>query len=147
MKVSTAIRNALLDNDDLKAKLDGFVIRVYDGTVPATADAALSGNTLLLEYQSDNGGGGTLTFDATASNGVLNKNSAEVWSNDAAANGTPTFARLVKPSDDGTLSTTALRLQLTAGVGDVELQMSSATLVAGTPQRLNSFYVAMGGGS
>ena len=68
------------------------VIKVYDGVQPATADTALSGNTL----------GATLTFGATAFpaavSGLLTANT--ITSGTAVATITPTFARIFK--SDGT---------------------------------------------
>jgi hypothetical protein len=46
IRYSTACLNAFLDTLNTTIGSGGF-LRIYDGTKPATADAALSGNTLL----------------------------------------------------------------------------------------------------
>lgn len=149
MKYSTGIRNASLSGAGFKAAMDDFVIRVYAASsVPADADAALPVDaTLIIEYDAGNGNGTGCTFETNAVNGLLHKNSSEVWSNDTVAAGDPLFFRAVKAADDGSASTTALRVQGTAGVGAVDLQMSNKTLAAGSPQRINSFYIGIPVGS
>lgn len=75
--------------DAVLARLNSGFLRIYNGTRPATADTALSGNTLLA----------TLPFGATAfsgaSAGVANANAITSDTN-AAATGRPSFARLVE---------------------------------------------------
>lgn len=75
--------------DAVLARLNSGFLRIYSGARPATADTALSGNTLLS----------TLSFGATAfpasSSGVANANAITADTN-AAATGRPTFARLVE---------------------------------------------------
>jgi hypothetical protein len=92
IRFSTAACNAFLDT--LNATLGASsLLRFYSGTKPATADAALSGNTLLAE----------LTLNATefqaASGRVVVANSIGTDIN-ADATGTCTFASFVK--SDGT---------------------------------------------
>src|SRR6185503_12620340 len=91
LKMSNAAVNA--EADALSDLLDNGYLRIYSGTQPATADTALSGNTLL----------GELRFNATASGaavaGVLTMNA--ITSDTAAdATGTATFYRALK--SDGT---------------------------------------------
>lgn len=79
--------------DAVTARCNNGFLRVYSGTVPATADAALAGNTLLAE----------LTFGATAfgaaSNGVATANAiGQDASNNAS--GLATFFRTFE--SDGT---------------------------------------------
>lgn len=75
----------------LAALLNGGKIKVYNGTQPATADTAMSGNTL----------GVTLTLNATAFaaavSGVLTANA--ITSAAAVADITPTWARICKSDD------------------------------------------------
>lgn len=74
--------------DAATAKVNSGYIKCYDGTPPADANTALSGNTLL----------GTLTFGATAfaaaSGGIANANA--ITGGTAVAGGTPTFFRTLK---------------------------------------------------
>tara|TARA_R100001377_G_scaffold69890_1_gene45247 strand:+ start:139 stop:561 length:423 start_codon:yes stop_codon:yes gene_type:complete len=123
-----------------KSLMDGCVIRVYGGPVPTAdgvhADMPLTvDNPLLVEISKD-GDGSLLTFQPGAQNGVITKNLDEIWTGDVLASGTPTFFRLVKPTDDGLESTTLYRVQGTAGIGNTDLTMTSANLIAGVPVRL-----------
>ena len=46
-KTSTALRNGMLAGSGLKEQLDAGFIKIYAGTVPATADDAIGSATLL----------------------------------------------------------------------------------------------------
>ena len=89
---------------DIKAAMDSRLtrlgsgyIQIYTGTQPASPDAPLSGNTLLV----------TLTFSATAfpassiSGGIVTATANAITSGTAVATGTATFGRFFK-SDDST---------------------------------------------
>ncbi len=85
-KTSAAGRDAALDA--LGALLDGGSLRVYNGSKPANADAALSGNTLLAQLPL-----GSPAF-AAASGGSMASNT--ITSDlDANATGTATWASFV----------------------------------------------------
>lgn len=100
----------------------GF-IKVYDGTQPATADTAISGNTL----------GVTLTFGATAfgapSSGLLTANA--ITSGVAAASITPTWARILK--SDGT----TVVMDVSAGASGANMTIGAFT--SGTMVGCSSF--------
>jgi len=140
-KFSTEVRRQQAVVGSLKSVLDGSVLRVYSGTVPGSADSALSGNTLLLEIKTS--AGGNLTFEPTAPNAVLTKSLSEIWQGDVAANGTASFFRLVKPADTGAATTGEARVQGTVGGPAADLFISNAVLVEGTPQRLENFAIAL----
>ncbi len=108
MKLSTGLVNAVMATGSLRSTLNGFELRAYSGTEPATADDAIGGAVLIGKY--DNGGSPD-TFAATAADGVLSKNSGETLSGTSAAAGTMAFFRLVLASDDGSASTSAPRIQ------------------------------------
>jgi len=68
VSVASATRNA--QADALARHLDSGSIKIYSGSVPATADTALSGNTLLASLplqptSAPAASSGTLTFDTT----------------------------------------------------------------------------------
>jgi len=136
-KLSTGLRDQLLDVADLHTILaDGFghVLKIFDGTPPATADAALSGNTLLVTV--DVPADGYLTFDAPSA-GVISRNMSASAEGTIAATGTPTFFRIETLADTGALSTTLVRIQGTVGtVGTEDLVVgeltASETFVLGT---------------
>lgn len=105
-------------------------VKIYDGTPPATVEAALSGNTLLAELTGD-----ASAFAPSASSGQLTAND---FTQDGSANatGTPTFARLL------TSGGTAV-VQCTAGVGSGELNFGSA-ITAGQQVNITSFTIDEG---
>ena len=140
-KFSTGFRNALMVTGSAKARLDAGFIKIYAGTVPATADAALGSATLLCTI-SDNSGAGGLTFEAAAADGVMSKTAAQVWSGVNAASGTASFFRYVAAGDDGTLSTTQERVQGLVGFAGSDMNLSSTGLVATETQIIDYFALA-----
>lgn len=141
-KLSTGLRNGLLTTSSLKGLLDTGKIKIYAGTVPASANDALGSATLLCTI-SNNGTATGLTLASAAADGVLTKTLAEVWSGTNAAGGTATFFRWEMTGDDGSASTTAIRLQGTVGVAGADMNLSSVSLTSGAPQTLDYFTVAM----
>lgn len=141
IKLSTGLVNALLVSGSLKSIFDaGSEIRVYGGTVPADADAAIGGATLLVVIK--NGVSG-ITFEATPDNGILQKNASETWGGTNVATGTPTFYRHVLTADDGTLSTSAPRYQGTVAVAGADMNLTNSTLTSGATQNLPAHAVAL----
>lgn len=141
IKTSTGLRNGMLAGSSFKAQMDaGSKIFVYDGPVPADADAALAGNTLL--WVGSNGGSG-VTMAASASGGVLVKNPAETWGGNVLANGTPTFYRHQLTADAGGASTTAPRQQGSCGPAGADMYLTAGALTAGAPQTLDYYEVAL----
>lgn len=115
-----------------KAALDGGFLYYFSGPVPASADDAIDGSSVMLAKFSGAGDGVTgLTFEATAADGVLTKTAAQAWQSSAAATGTATFARFCDSADAGTAaSTTAKRVQNTLGTtsaSDAQLVSTSIT--------------------
>jgi hypothetical protein len=141
-KLSTGLRDHVLVTGSLKDGLDGGVIYIYDGTPPASGDAALAGNTLLCVISNDAAGTG-INMAAAASSGVLGKESSEVWRGLIVANGTATFYRYASLSDDGLLSTVEKRLQGTVGVLAADLIFSNVNFVSGNYKTIDSFNVAL----
>jgi hypothetical protein len=140
LKVSTGLRNAMLATSSLKAALNLGFIKIYTGTVPATADAALDGTNTLLTTISNGSTATGLTLDV-ASGGVLPKTPAEVWSGLNANSGTASFYRHVAPGDDGTASTTQARLQGTVATAGAELNLTNPTLTSGQTQGIDYYSI------
>ncbi len=140
LKTSTGLRNHMLAVGSAKAALNGGFIHIYEGTEPASADAAINpaDHTLLCTIFSDGTSAG-LTLAATAADGFIDKSSTETWSGTVAETGTAKFFRHVGSADTGALSTTQPRLQGTVARAGAELNISSTELVAGAPQSVN-FY-------
>ena len=72
---------------------------------------------------------------------TLSKAPGEVWSGVNTATGTATFYRHVAAGDDGTLSTSAPRLQGEVGTAGKELNLSSINLTSGATQTIDYYSV------
>jgi len=130
--IKASIRSSMLDAITAAAGASAL-LRIYDGTRPATGGTA---TTLLAQLTCNS------TFAPAASSGVLTLNSI-ASSLSAAATGTATWFRIVKSDGtthvlDGAVSTIA------AGTGDMQLDstsivlggtvaVSTATITAGNP--------------
>ncbi len=139
MKLSTGLDNALLVTGSLKASLNLCFVKVYAGTVPSDADQALGSATHLHTYSAGAGGdaGTGGTFDATPVSGTIVKTVAETWTGVTVGNGTASFARIVLGADDGTLSTTQVRAQLTVGTTGADLLLGNLTYTTSATRTLS----------
>lgn len=144
-KLSTGLRNHMLVTGSAKSGLDGGVLRIYGGAVPADADAALGGATLLCTISNNDLGTG-ITFDTTATNGIMQKTTSETWSGTVAADGTGTFFRFSGLADAGALSTTERRLQGTVSTTLGELLLQNITFTTGALRIISSFNAALPAG-
>lgn len=143
LKASTGLRNKLLGANPLSTVLANGFIKIYSGTPPATADAAIGGGNTLLSTISVGGVGTGLTFETPAVDGILSKNAAETWQGTNAASGTATFYRHVTATDTGTLSTTESRLQGAVALAGADMNLSSVNLVAAAVQSIDYYVVAL----
>lgn len=141
LKLSTGMRDDLLDGNSLDAILALGNIKIYTGAEPASPNDAATG-TLLVTITNNSTGTG-ITFEAAAVAGVLAKNSGETWSGVNAATGTAAYFRHVAAGDDGTLSTTQPRMQGSVGTVGADLNLSSTTLTSGATQTIDYYNVAM----
>lgn len=139
IKISTGMQDNQLAA--LKTELDGGVIKIYGGTVPSSANDALTGAVLLCTVSLASTGTG-ISFDAAPANGVLSKNPSEVWSGVNVASGTATFYRHVKLADTGAADASEVRIQGTVGVVGADLNLSSTALVSGATQTIDFYSVA-----
>lgn len=114
--ITTANRNRAADA--VTARANSGSLRIYDGTPPADANAALSGNTLLASLPM------SATAFAAAASGVATANAITADSS-ADASGTATFFRVLET--DGT----TVVFQGTVGVSGAELNLNSVSIVAG----------------
>lgn len=143
LKVSTGLRNKMLDTGALKNIMSGSLIKIYSGPVPDTADAAIGGTNMLLCTVSVNSTGTGVTFDTTAVNATIAKNPAEVWTGVNAAAGTASFYRLVAAGDDGTSNTVQARIQGSIGLAGADMNFTSTALSLGATQTIDYFVVAL----
>lgn len=130
LKFPAAYRTTRADTITTRAGASAL-LRIYSGTQPASADTALSGNTLLAELTMN------ATFAAGASSGVLTAN-AITQDSSADATGTATFFRLVK--SDGT----TVVMDGTAGTS-ADLTLTTASIVSTQPVQCSSFVITEGG--
>lgn len=142
-KLSTGLRNYLAVTGSLKAALETCVLKIFSGTEPATADTALSGNTLLCEVSTSGTVDDPLNFEASASAGVLLKLAAETWQGVNAATGTAAFFRFETPADAGGASTTLVRLQGTVALAGGDLNLSSLSLTSAATQTVDNFAITV----
>lgn len=140
MKASTGLRNKMLDTGSFKSIMNLSFIKIYAGAVPADADAAVGGATLLCTVSVNSTGTG-LTMAAAAALGILEKNAAEIWSGVNGAGGVATFYRHVAAGDTGGASTTEARIQGTIGTAGADMNLTSTTLVNGATQTLDFYRV------
>lgn len=149
IRLSTGLVDALAGGNagdgSFKDLFANAVIAVYTGSQPANADALETGT--LLGYFTVDGGAFTpgvatngLNWDA-ADGGVCEKPTAEEWAIIPVASGTAGWARLYDNSRTIGLSTSAVRLDMSCGVGSGDLRFSTTTLVSGVKSVLNSLTV------
>ena len=142
MKISTGLAKSMLDTAGLRGSLTGMKLKIYSGTEPLTADAALDGAVLLVTI-SDAGGAGALTFETEAVGNVLEKASAQVWQGTNVASGAATFCRLELAADTGGASTTEIRVQGDVGVAGKFLNLSSTALTSAAVQVVDYLSITM----
>jgi hypothetical protein len=142
LKYSTALREGLAVGGSLRSLINNSLVRIYSGTIPANADAAL-GSAVLLNQISAGGTGTPLTFEPTAPGGLLRKSVAENWTGNNVAGGTPSFFRLVLPADTGNASATEVRIQGTCGGLGNDLVITELPLVEAAPQSFELFQLAI----
>lgn len=135
IKISTGLCNALLSSNSLKGIFDaGSEIRIYAGAVPASADDTIGSATLLCTIK--NGASG-ITFNSSASAGILEKNPSETWSGTNSASGVATFYRHVLTGDDNAASTSAPRYQGNVATVGADMNLTSTNLASGATQTLD----------
>jgi len=131
--ITTAARNAAADAVvDLIDVGGAGSLRLYSGTAPADANAALSGNTLLAQ----------LTMNATAfgsaSSGVATAN-AITQDSSADATGTATFFRVLAGNG------TTVVMQGEVGTSGADLNLNSVAISSGAAVSVSSFTYTQSG--
>ena len=142
VKYSTALREGLAVVGSMRSLLSGFYIRIYTGTVPATADASL-GSAVLLNEISSGGVGDELTLEPTAPGGLLTKSASQNWTGKTLLGGTPSFFRIELASDTGNQTTTEVRIQGSCGSLGNDLVITQLPLVTDEPQAFELFQMAI----
>lgn len=136
IQLSTGAVDAMIGSTGLAGALEagGMELRIYAGTLPADADAAIGSATLLVTIKN---GASALTWDNPVG-GVVTKPSGETWSGTAVATGSATFGRFVEAADTGAASTTAVRIQGDVATIGAFINLDNPAMVSGAVQTVNS---------
>ena len=124
---AVSVRNSMLDAITTGAGASAL-LRIYDGSRPATGGAA---TTLLAELTCN------ATFAAGASGGLLTLN-AITQDSSANATGTATWFRIVKA--DGTTHV----MDGNVGTSGSDLNLTTTSIVSGQPVSVTSFVITEG---
>jgi uncharacterized protein YndB with AHSA1/START domain len=141
MILSAALQNYMMSTGSFKGGMDGSYLKIYSGTAPASPNDAVPGGSTLLCVVSVDGTATGVTFEATATPGLLVKAAAEPWEGTNEADGTATWFRLAPTADVGDASTTALRLQGSVGQAGADLNITSTSLTSGAVQSVDYFSI------
>lgn len=139
IRISTALSNALMDTAPFKTAMNLCFIDVYSGTQPSGsapttgADAAVTG-TLLVTISNNSTATG-LTWEASATGGVLEKAPAETWSGSAVASGTAGWFRIRLAGDTNAADTGFIykRVDGSISTSGADMNVGSLTVTAGAP--------------
>lgn len=129
LKYSAALKNARLDQITSRVGTSGL-LRLYDGSQPASPDTAVSTQTKLAELTCN-----ATAFAGSATSGVLTANA--ISNANAVASGTASWFRLCKsdgtPVIDGTVGTsgTDLIVDNTSINSGQQVSVTSLTVTSG----------------
>lgn len=148
IKTSTGLRDSLAVTGSIKSIFDGSQLMFYQGTEPATADAAVAGS--LLWTVTVDGDGTGVTFEAAAVDGAAVKTTTETWCGATAA-GTPNYWRFITATESGGTpgeeSTVLPRIQGSCGnTAGVDVYLTNPVLTTDASldaKTLNAFSVSV----
>lgn len=149
-RFSSGLLNKMLNATGFKGAFAEGKIVVYSGPPPTDADSAVQGTPLLnitlasgtFTAGTTNGSGNAGISWAAPTLNVISKASGEVWSGVGLAIGTPGWARFVgNAADSGASSTTLPRMDMSVGVSGADLNLSTTSIVVGTPVTVDSLTV------
>lgn len=133
LRLSTGCVNKLMGVNPFKTIFAACFIDVYSGSQPASADDVPNGTKLVTVYSDGVATG--LSFEAAASDGVLEKDAGQTWSAAAIlASGQAGWFRMREAGDPGTgASTTAARVDGSCGTAGADMILGSVNLVQNAP--------------
>lgn len=130
LRISTGVVAAMLSGPGLKAALEGsngFVIDLYTGARPASANDAATGTKLVTLYSDGTSAG--LHFAPSLVGTALGKLESENWTGKVLESGTAGWFRVRSKDDAGNAtSTTASRLDGTVAVTGSDMIVSNTSL-------------------
>lgn len=129
---------AILGLDAMVDSIDGGttpVINIYDGSVPADADASIGASTLLAQLTMD----GTAAFGGAADDTPGAIATAASIGDDASANATGTASYFrVLTQDGGTV-----RFQGTVGTSSADLILNTVSITIGSTVSISAFTILL----
>lgn len=143
VKLSTGLRNGMLNATGMAEALANGVIYVYSGPQPLNADAAVQG-TLLLKITKD---GGAFNFGTssnginlgTPASGVVSKDT-DNWQGTGLATGVAGWFRYMGNATDALGTSTALaRLDGSVATAGGDMNLSSVNIATGAPTTIDTF--------
>lgn len=146
LRISTALRNAMVGESTIKESLNGGWIEIYTGSQPSNADyIETAGATKLAIISSTCGAalGDGLQF-GTASTGVL-PITTPAWQGVVLASGVAGWFRFY--GSDGSVygchgsNGTAIRMDGAVGVAGADLNLSHTSLTLGTTLTITKFNI------
>jgi hypothetical protein len=130
IKIAATTRNAMVDAITTAVGASGL-IKIYDGTQPASPTTAVTTQTLLVTNTC------SATFAPAASAGVLTANA--IGTVNAVATSTATWYRLCTSGGTGVVDGSV-------GTSGADLNFNTTSIVSGGPVAITSFtYTAPGG--
>lgn len=132
--ITQAVAKQMMDTFDTQVDAGtAAVINIYDGTAPATADAALSGNTLLAQLVMS----ATAFGAATTANPSVVTASAITSDSSADATGTASFFRIL------TQSAGTVVAQGSAGTSGCDLNLNTTAITSGSTVSITAATVSL----
>lgn len=132
--ITNAVAKAMMDTFDTQVDAGtAAVINIYDGTAPATADAALSGNTLLAQLVMS----ATAFGAATTANPSVVTAAAITSDSSADATGTASFFRILTQSGGTVVA------QGSAGTSGADLNLNTTAITLGSTVSITAATVSL----
>lgn len=152
IRLSTGLRNAMLNDSGLKETMADGIIEIYSGAQPADADSPVQG-TKLMEITVDAGAftagnaANGLEFGAPSS-GTVAKAAAETWRGVGLADGVAGWFRMKgNASDAGGSSTTLPRIDGSIAKTGGDMSISNVNIVTGQPNTVDVFQFTLPSGA
>jgi hypothetical protein len=122
-----------------------YIRALYEGEPFVLTSATGSGGmTLTANAITANSRINSLHFDSPDANGDLTKEDAYTWLATGLVEGYATYFRIVKPADDGTLSTTQERIQGGISTTGAEINLQPSTLIViGQPLSISEYTLSV----
>jgi hypothetical protein len=141
------VKIQVIKGGSLKDVFKDGVLKIYSGSQPATADAAITGSLLCtITVSSGAWAAGSPQYGlefGTASSGAISKASGDVWSGTNAATGTAGYFRLyANATDAGAVDTSTYpRIDGAIATSGSQLNLSSTSLVSGATLTIDTFTI------